>query len=112
MESYSFLGCSFKSTSSAFDDDRLSALAGNVTLEEEWGKNGHISTHTSINGRDALLQLDPNTKNTCAVTVRTDFGMVIFSRILFPDDARRLPLDEWCAGLDQTVALFETHLDH
>ncbi|MFD6896403.1 DUF3558 domain-containing protein [Rhodococcus sp. NPDC060086] len=111
MESYTFLGCSFKSTFSAFDDDRLSVLAGNVTLEEEWEKNAHISTHTNINGRDALFQLDPNNKNTCAITVRTEFGMVIFSRTRFPDDARSLPLNEWCADLDQAVALFEPHLD-
>lgn len=112
MEAYSFLGCRFKSTPSAFDDDRLSVLAGNVTLEEEWEKNSPISTHTDVNGRDALLRLDPNNKNTCTITVRTEFGMVIFSRTRFPDDARRLPLDEWCGDLDRTVALFEPHLDH
>ncbi|NLU62013.1 DUF3558 domain-containing protein [Rhodococcus sp. HNM0563] len=111
MESYSFLGCRFKGTTSDSGDDRLSVLAGNVTLEEEWDKNGHISSHTSVSGRDALLQLDPHNKNTCAITLRADFGIVIFSRTRFPDDARKLPLDEWCAGLEKAVALFEPHLD-
>ncbi|MEE2061459.1 DUF3558 domain-containing protein [Rhodococcus artemisiae] len=114
METYSFLGCSFKSTPpppGVLDGSRLMILSGNVTLEEEWEKDGHISTHTSVNGRDALLQLDPSNKNTCAINVRTDFGMVTFRRTQFPDDARRLPIDEWCGGLDHAVALFESHLE-
>ncbi|MFD6857569.1 DUF3558 domain-containing protein [Rhodococcus sp. NPDC060090] len=113
MESYTFLGCSFKSATPSPGiphRSRLTILSGNVTLEEEWEKDGHISTRTSVNGRDALLQLDPNNKNTCAINVRTDFGMVTFRRTHFPDDARKLPIDEWCEGLDHTVALFDPHL--
>ncbi|MCK0093099.1 DUF3558 domain-containing protein [Rhodococcus sp. HNM0563] len=114
MGSYSFLGCGFRGTLSIPDlleDYRLSILAGNVTLEEEWDKDGDISTRTRVNGRDALLQLDPNMHNNCSIAVRTDFGIVIFSRTHYAPDARVLPTDEWCTGLHDTVALFEPFID-
>ncbi len=113
METYTFLGCSFEGTfhiPDVLDEYRLTILAGNVTLEEEWEKDGHVSSHTNVNGRDALLQLDPSNKNNCAITVRTDFGMVIFRRTYFADHAREVPIDEWCSDIDELVAQLEPHL--
>ncbi|MCK0090003.1 DUF3558 domain-containing protein [Rhodococcus sp. F64268] len=110
MESYSFLGCGFTGTFHIPDvlrHYRLSVLAGNVTLEEELEKDGNISTHISVNGRDALLQLDPSNTDSCAITVRTDFGIVIFRRTYYADHVRDVPIDEWCTGLEETMAMLE-----
>ncbi|WP_319804878.1 DUF3558 domain-containing protein [Rhodococcus pyridinivorans] len=63
MGTYTFLGCLYKKDDYIPGVRRgfgLNVLAGNVTLEEEAKKNGHISEPTSINGRGALLRVDPS----------------------------------------------------
>jgi len=110
MGDYSFLGCRFKGTVHIPGFLRrygLSVLSGNVSLEEEAAKNGHIATEVSVNGRRALLEIDPDMHGSCAYVLQTGFGIVILSRTYHPDHSRAVPEAEWCAGFDQLVSTIE-----
>jgi len=110
MGSYTFLGCGYEGTVSIpgvlarFD---LNVLSGNVTLDEELRKNGHIATSTTINGRRALFELDPNNSDTCRYVLETRFGVVIFSRLYQKDHPGPVPQSEWCVGLENSVSTLE-----
>ncbi|UYP20180.1 DUF3558 domain-containing protein [Rhodococcus sp. Z13] len=113
MGSYTFLGCGYEGTVSVpgvlarYD---LLVLAGNVSLDEELEKNGTIAEETQVNGRRALLEVDPSTRDTCRYFLQTDFGMVGFSRIHHKDHAGPVPQDEWCAGFKDLVRTLETFI--
>ncbi|MFD6857587.1 DUF3558 domain-containing protein [Rhodococcus sp. NPDC060090] len=110
MGSYTFLGCSYEGTVSVpgvlarYD---LNVMAGNVSLGEELEKNGHVATTTTINGRPALLEVDPNTLDTCRFALQSDFGVVIFSRIYQKDHTGPVPQHEWCSEFESFVASVE-----
>lgn len=110
MGSYTFLGCSYEGTTrvpgvlAGYD---LLVLAGNVTFDEEVRKNGHIATQTVINNRQALRELDPATKDTCRFVLRTEFGIVGFSRLYHKDHVGPVPQSEWCAGFEASVIEWE-----
>ncbi|MEE2033615.1 DUF3558 domain-containing protein [Rhodococcus chondri] len=110
MGDYTFLGCRYRGLDEVPGVMRrygLNILSGNVTLDEEIQKDGSISTEISINGRRALLEVDPASTDTCAIALETGYGIVIFSRIYTADHTRAVPREEWCRGLESTVELIE-----
>lgn len=114
MGHYTFLGCGYMGTTTIPGELRrygLSILSGNVGLEEERIKMGAIASDMTVNGRPALFEFDPKPGKECSITVQTDFGMVIFSRLYHPDHNRTLSKEQRCGGLEETVGLFETFID-
>lgn len=87
-------------------------LAGNVTLEEELAKKREVATHTTINGRPALLELDPRAQDVCRYVLRTDFGIVGFSRLYYRDHTDPISSEQRCGGLEELVSTIEPYLDH
>jgi hypothetical protein len=109
MGTYTFLGCAYEGTLSIpgvlarYD---LLVLAGNVTIEEELEKNRHVAEAVKVNGRSALVELDPNLRDTCRYILQTSFGVVVLSRIYHKDRPGTIPQEEWCAGVpDLAMAL-------
>lgn len=114
MGSYTFLACGYDGTvhiPGVLFRYGLNVLAGNVTLEEELAKDRLIATETTINGREALLEVDNNNQNSCSIAVETEFGIVIFSRTYYPDHTRGVPREQWCSGLDDLASSIEPLLD-
>ncbi|WP_016694248.1 DUF3558 domain-containing protein [Rhodococcus rhodochrous] len=115
MGTYTFLGCAYEGTVSVpgvlarYD---LNVLSGNVTLEEERDKNGHAAVPTTINGRPALLEVDPGNVETCRYVLETNFGMVILSRLYQKDHSGPVPQSEWCDGFEQTVSTIEPFIQN
>ncbi|WP_016933677.1 DUF3558 domain-containing protein [Rhodococcus sp. R1101] len=110
MGTYTFLGCTYDKRDRIPGVRRgygLNILAGNVTLEEELQKNGYIASHTSINGRPALLEVDPDARNGCKYVLGTDFGIVLITRVLYADHLGSAPQTDWCTGMDDLVASLE-----
>ncbi|EHK80318.1 DUF3558 domain-containing protein [Rhodococcus pyridinivorans] len=110
MGSHTFLGCRYAGTihiPGALARYGLIILAGNVTLEEELEKNGVVSTTTTINGRRALREVGANGNDECTYVLEADFGIILFNRLYHKDHAGPVPVDEWCAGLDQFVERIE-----
>ncbi|WP_301851038.1 DUF3558 domain-containing protein [Rhodococcus pyridinivorans] len=113
MGTYTFLGCLYKNDDYFPGVSRgfgLNILAGNVTLEEEAQKNGHISEPASINGRAALLRVDPSASLACTYVLETNFGIVIFDRLYHSDSVTRPPIEVWCDGFEELVASIEPFL--
>ncbi|MBX4167726.1 DUF3558 domain-containing protein [Rhodococcus sp. DMU2021] len=102
MGTYTFLGCAYEGTISIpgvlarYD---LLVLAGNVTLDEELKRNGHVAESVQIDGRPALVEVNPNARDTCRYVLQTTFGIVGLSRIYHKDHPGAVPQDEWCAGV-------------
>lgn len=115
MGSYTFLGCTYEKDDPVPGVRRgygLNVLSGNVTLEEELLKNGTVATLTSINNRPALVEIDPNTTDTCRYILETDFGIVIFSRLHYKDHPGPSAQSEWCTGLEGFVSSVEPFISH
>lgn len=114
MGTYSFLGCDYRGTlhiPGVLRSYSLIILSGNVTLEEELAKNGHVATETVINGRRALQEVDPALSGSCAFVLESEFGIVILSRIYNADHTRGVPQTEWCAGFTELVTDIEPLID-
>jgi len=115
MGSYTFLGCTYTKEERIPGMRRgygLNILSGNVTIEEELEKNGHIATHTTINGRPALLEVDPDSKDACKYALPTDFGVVFLTRIYNKDHPGPVPHDMWCEGMEDFVASVEPYIEN
>ncbi|MCK0093912.1 DUF3558 domain-containing protein [Rhodococcus sp. F64268] len=110
MGSYTFLACYYRGTVqipgvlARYD---LNVMAGNVSLDEELKKNGQFATEITINGRPALREIGTNGDNECTYVLETNFGIVLFNRLYHKDHTGPVPLDEWCAGLDDFVTAVE-----
>ncbi|MFD4366809.1 DUF3558 domain-containing protein [Rhodococcus sp. NPDC058521] len=102
---YTFLGCSYRTQVRQYS---LSMLSGNVTFAEEVEKTAEYAQPIDINGRNGLLEFNPSMKYACAVSLETDYGVLILSRNLFKAGA---PESEWCAGLEDTARLIEPLID-
>ena len=114
MGSYTFLGCMYRKDEYIPGVRRgygINILAGNVTLDEEVRKNGHISKPMTINDRSALLRVHPSESLACTYVLETSFGIVIFDRLYYADTIDGPPVDEWCQGLDQLVTSIEPFLN-
>ncbi|MCR8693757.1 DUF3558 domain-containing protein [Rhodococcus pyridinivorans] len=110
MGTYTFLGCTYRDDNKVPGIRRgygLNILAGNVTLDEEFSNNAHIATAVSINGRRALLEVDPDRDDTCKYVVETGFGLVMLTRIYHTDYPGSAPIEEWCTGLEELVTSIE-----
>ena len=113
MGTYTFLGCTYRDSNKVPDIRRgysLNVLAGNVSLDEELENNGHVATAVTVNERRALLEIDPNRNNTCKYVLETEFGIVMFTRILHTERTGHAPVEEWCADLEGLVAAVEGHI--
>ncbi|AHD23375.1 DUF3558 domain-containing protein [Rhodococcus pyridinivorans] len=110
MGTYTFLGCTYRKDDHVPGVRRgynLSILSGNVTLDEELAKNGHIATETTINDRRALLKIDQENPAACKYVLQTDFGVVFFNRLYNKDHTREVPQIEWCSGMEEVVTSLE-----
>ena len=110
MGTYTFLGCTYDNRDHIPGVRRgygLNILAGNVTLDEEFQKNAHVASHTTINGRPALLEVDSGARNGCKYALQTDFGVVLVTRVLYADHSGPAPQTDWCAGMEDLVASVE-----
>ncbi|MGX6511606.1 DUF3558 domain-containing protein [Rhodococcus sp. SJ-2] len=115
MGTYTFLGCTYTKTDLVPGIRRgygLNVLSGNVTLDEELQKNGAAATPTAINNRPSLLEVDPNTSDTCRYVLETDFGIVIFSRLHYKDHPGPSAQSEWCAGFEDFVSSVEPFINN
>lgn len=104
LDDYTFLGCDFDTPVRQYG---LSLLSGNVTFEEEKEKTAAFAKPINVNGRDGLLKLDPTLVDACAVTLETDYGILIIVRDLYSSHIGPAPQEEWCAGLEDTAGLIE-----
>ncbi|MFD6895140.1 DUF3558 domain-containing protein [Rhodococcus sp. NPDC060086] len=114
MEQYTFMVCTYRApvkVPGVIRSYGLNILSGNVSIDEELAKVGDVASETTVNGRRALLEYDPKPDNSCAITLQTDFGIIIFDRLYHADHTRTLTFDERCGGLADTVALFEPFVD-
>lgn len=102
---YTFLGCDYDTPVRKYN---LSLLSGNITFAEEVKKTAEYAQPIDINGRRGLLEFKASTKYSCAVSLETDYGVLILSRLLFQAGA---PESEWCAGLEDTARLIEPLID-
>ncbi|UYP20178.1 DUF3558 domain-containing protein [Rhodococcus sp. Z13] len=110
---YTFLGCTYSKEDYIPGVRRgygLNILAGNVSLEEELDKNGHFATHTSINGRPALLEVDSSIRDACTYALETTFGVVFITRLYNTDHPGPAPENEWCIGMDEFVTSIEPYI--
>ncbi|MEE2031336.1 DUF3558 domain-containing protein [Rhodococcus chondri] len=110
MGSYTFLSCRYRGTlhiPGVLRRYGLSVLSGNVSIEEELAKNGHVAREANIGGRRALVEIDPDLQDTCAYVLQTNFGIVILSRSYNADHNRRVPEAEWCANFETAVSMIE-----
>ncbi|WP_308198864.1 DUF3558 domain-containing protein [Rhodococcus sp. F64268] len=110
---YTFLGCTYRDRTLIPGVRRgygLNILAGNVSIDEELEKNGSVATAASINGRRALLEVDPNNRDTCTYVLQTEFGIAIFSRIYHKDHPGPVPQNEWCTGFEDFVSTLEPYI--
>lgn len=107
---YTFLGCTYDGTlriPGVLRRYGLNILSGNVSLAEEQEKKGAIARPVSVNGRAALLEVDPAVRDTCKYALETTFGIVLISRIYHKDYVGELPQHEWCAGMEDLVQAIE-----
>lgn len=104
---YTFLGCNWQTPQTKY---RLGLLSGNITFAEEQQKTAAYAVPIDINGRRALLEQKPGTSDVCAMTLETNYGILILGRNLFDDRIGPAPQSEWCAGLEDTARLFEPYL--
>ena len=114
MGTHTFLGCLYRNDEYIPGVRRgfgLNILAGNVTLEEEIQKNGHISEPTAINGRAALLRAHSSQSLACTYVLETDFGIVIFDRLYHSDSVTSPPIELWCNDFEELVESIEPFLD-
>ncbi|MGN5239288.1 DUF3558 domain-containing protein [Rhodococcus sp. SJ-3] len=110
---YTFLGCEYTKTDRVPGVRRgygLNVLSGNVTLDEELDKNGHIATTTQINGRPALRELGPTGDDECTYALQTSFGLVFFNRLYNKDHTGPVPESEWCAGMEAFLVTVEPYI--
>jgi len=110
MGTHTFLGCRYPGTvhiPGVLARYGLIIMAGNVTLEEELEKNGAVATATTINGRRALREVGANGNDECTYVLEANFGIILFNRLYHKDHAGPVPVDEWCAGLDEFVETVE-----
>jgi hypothetical protein len=111
---YTFLGCSYRGIQTIPGVMRpygLNILSGNVTFDEEYERYRDVANEIDINGRTALLELDPTVEDTCAVALETSYGTLRFSRLYNADHIRDVPVSAWCFGLQESVALIEPLVD-
>lgn len=101
---YTFLGCKYRTSQRQY---RLTFLSGNITFEEERQKTAAYAEPIEINGRRALLELKPDLVDSCAISLETAYGILIFSRTLVHNSIGPAPTEEWCAGLEDTARLIE-----
>ena len=109
MGDYSFLGCMYRSTGPVEIPRKylLVILSANVTLDEEYEKDGEFATHTQINGRPGLLEINTALGGSCSYVLSTDFGTVHYLRTTYSYSGDPIPLDEWCTGFDDFIATVE-----
>ncbi|WP_016933679.1 DUF3558 domain-containing protein [Rhodococcus sp. R1101] len=113
MGTYTFLGCTYRKDDLVPGVRRgygLNILAGNVRLDEELSNNAHVATAVSINGRRALLEIDPSRNDTCKYLMETSFGLLMLTRIYHTDYPGSAPIEEWCTGLEELVTSIEPFL--
>ncbi|MGI1849035.1 MULTISPECIES: DUF3558 domain-containing protein [Rhodococcus] len=104
---YTFLTCRYEGTlyiPGVLHRYGLNVMAGNITFAEVQEKIAEYSTFTEVNGRRALLELDPGRPWSCAVNVETSFGVLIVSRVHHPDNSAEAPRHELCTGIEDTTA--------
>ncbi len=111
---YTFLGCSYHGTlriPGVLRRYGLNLNSGNITFAEVQEKVAEYATPIEINGRRALLEVDPSLRQSCAVTVETSYGVLIISRVYLPDHGNGVPEVEWCAGLEDTSSRISALID-
>ena len=114
MGTHTFLGCTYRKDDLVPGVRRgysLSILSGNVTLDEELAKKGAVATETTINGRRALLEMDPASNGTCTYVLQSNFGIVSLIRTYNKDHPGPVPETEWCFGMDGLVSSIEPLLE-
>ncbi|MEU5841714.1 DUF3558 domain-containing protein [Rhodococcus sp. NPDC047139] len=113
MGSYTFLGCAYDKRDYVPGVRRgygLNILSGNVTLDEELAKNGHVASPITVRDRAGLREVGPSGNNECTYVLQTEFGIVLFNRLYYTDSVEPAPQDEWCSGMDELVASIEQYL--
>ncbi|KXF84857.1 hypothetical protein D092_18820 [Rhodococcus ruber Chol-4] len=112
---YTFLGCSYQGTlriPGVLRRYGLNLNSGNITFAEVQEKVAEYATPIEVDGRRALLEVDPSLRRACAVNVETSFGVLIISRVYHPDHGNGVPQGEWCAGLEDTAARISVLIDN
>ncbi|EOM77269.1 DUF3558 domain-containing protein [Rhodococcus rhodnii] len=93
---YEFRSCMWLSISRQYS---LGVMAGNVTFAEEQAKNAAYSTAVDVAGREAIIGNEPAENDTCFVSMRTDFGIVIVTRIDFDLPMEGATPEQRCDGI-------------
>lgn len=106
-DEYTFLGCSYDTPRRLYG---LNVLSGNIRFSEEQEKTKSFATQIDVNGRRALLKVEADQPDACAISIETTYGVLILDRSLFKGTGAPAPESEWCAGLEDTARIFERYI--
>ncbi|MFE7421223.1 DUF3558 domain-containing protein [Rhodococcus sp. NPDC057529] len=106
-DEYTFLGCSYDTPRRLYG---LNVLSGNISFAEEQEKSRAYATHIDVNGRRALLKVEADQPDACAISIETSYGVLIVDRSVFKGTGAPAPESEWCAGLEDTARIFERYI--
>ncbi|MHC6214322.1 DUF3558 domain-containing protein [Rhodococcus sp. DMF-1] len=113
---YTMLGCSFDGSRKipGLDAYGLTVISANFdwTIElQKTADNGDDVIPTEIAGRRALLKTNQSFPESCGMSVETDYGVLIFSLVVFGSEVEYLPISQWCTGLEDTASRIVAVLD-
>lgn len=100
---WTFLNCSFDS-----DLASLLVMSGNVTLDEQKQKYGDRVAPTVVNGREAVIGRDLETRGACSISMRTAPGIVTVDRLLTLKG--RTQGADPCEGIEKTASVIEREI--
>ncbi|MFD7005252.1 DUF3558 domain-containing protein [Rhodococcus sp. JVH1] len=106
-DEYTFLGCSYDTPRRLYG---LNILSGNISFAEEQEKTKAYAKQIDVNGRRALLKLETDQPDACAISIETTYGVLIVDRSVFKGTGAPAPESEWCAGLEDTARIFERYI--
>ncbi|WP_072688868.1 DUF3558 domain-containing protein [Rhodococcus marinonascens] len=102
---HTFLICGFKTPQRQYG---LNVLSSNITFAEEQEKVADYSTPIELDGRRALRKVASTL--SCAVSMETNYGILIVSRIFFSTRSDQNPEVERCIGIEDTASIIARYL--
>ncbi|NLE82141.1 MAG: DUF3558 domain-containing protein [Rhodococcus sp.] len=103
---HTFLSCSYNTAERRYG---LNVMSGNITFAEEQERT-EDSTPIEIDGHRALRKILPGDQISCAVSIETDYGILIVSRVIQRTSTETPPRSQWCDGIEETASIMARYL--
>lgn len=105
---HTFLSCAYDTPERGYG---LNVMSGNITFAEEQEKVKDYSTPIEIHGHRALRKILPGNQGDCAVSIETDYGILIVGRLIQRTSSdQTTPRSEWCDGIEETASIIARYL--